>query len=571
MSIQLTDLRLSNEDKAAIEAFLKQQPTDGIKPQEENPPNLSYGMLREGVANEIREACASLATARRIPLIAAALAKESSTESQKFEVGATPKAPESVSVNVLACVAGSIFRNHSIVLADSTCSFPINTPHIQRSTSNAKTSEKENEAPTSARKPQEGLLGSLRIVWRTMHFVPNDGSAKVGAKGSFEIQSIALVDANILQVNCQPLQTPRSSFPPRFFAQHLECYSRYAIHLAFAEAIQRRNADILAELVKQYKRVEYQRWKPKKAVGKKRRREDDAEEEGELSFPPADLLLPSGDVAVLGMGANIMSAYFATVLPPNTTIYTAEIEPAVVAVNIMHNDFPNSEVQCATRAQQRCIVDDVNVVVTQHLTPQSFAFVFLDCFDPLAITMMHAEQLLRNCKRLLNPDFGVLMVNCHKDCNIHANLLPFVNVFPSNNGCTVQSIAVAGYAQSLVVCSVGPKESPVGLRHAGDYRSLCRIANDPNSKLIMNGLALDGWECDEQSACEAEDSRSLKSTERLGQGGRLDATLFCSTQLVRLSSTAAVQQPEIASRVVNENDADELLLARIWKTSDTSP
>jgi len=147
-------------------------------------------------------------------------------------------------------------------------------------------------------------------------------------------------------------------------------------------------------------------------------------------------------VGVLGMGANVITDCVATVCP-DVQIHVVERESAIVTIATEYLKFP-------IRSGIVAHIGDAFEVLNR--LPSNFQLLFLDCFDPIAVTMLCAERLLRACKAQMGRG-AVLVTNAHMELSAVA-LQAFCKVFGSGN---VHATGITGWDQVIVVCFNGPR------------------------------------------------------------------------------------------------------------------
>lgn len=118
-------------------------------------------------------------------------------------------------------------------------------------------------------------------------------------------------------------------------------------------------------------------------------------------------MFPQSPVLILGMGCNVIGRAVDALFSPSTPIHVLEIEPAVV--ELCREQGALSSPNGASRFQ--CHIGDVRSSLSAM--PRDCSLIFLDCYDPLASSMMHAQELIASCRSHLRDDGGVLVVNAH--------------------------------------------------------------------------------------------------------------------------------------------------------------
>ena len=244
-------------------------------------------------------------------------------------------------------------------------------------------------------------------------------------------------------------------------SSHMECYPKHLMALAAAETLYRLRSS--AELPEAKSRVDG----------------------GERTW------LPGGDsdqlpkrVAVLGLGLNVLGRFLSELYDvgdkrgQRCVIDVVELEPAVVAANVVLGTLAPSRAGTEEPVTMRYHTMDVREALRNPtvLSPAEYDLVILDCFDPLAGSMMHATELLFQCRRLLRPPSraaalgcpsmgGVLLVNAHlnahDDKQAAVSLAPFVAAFPEVDD-LISVAAVRCFKQSLVCCFQGRKGAAGG-------------------------------------------------------------------------------------------------------------
>ena len=151
------------------------------------------------------------------------------------------------------------------------------------------------------------------------------------------------------------------------------------------------------------------------------------------------LHFPESPVLILGMGCNVIGRALDVLFGEGAPIHVLEIEPTVVELCREQGALASSR-----PGGFQCHVGDVRTSLGSM--PRNCSLIFLDCYDPLASSMMHAQELIASCRDHLRDDGGVLVVNAHMKAT-EDSLLPFSKAFPHPG-----AVHVVYAEQSFVVC-----------------------------------------------------------------------------------------------------------------------
>lgn len=279
------------------------------------------------------------------------------------------------------------------------------------------------------------------LVFESMHFVKGDSHLpEVGTQGSYELQSIHLPD--------KPLE--------------LQCVAGTMTQLAL----------IMMAL----------HWNVAAPSGERENSGEQAEP-GELDeryFEVSRSAFPDGAIGVLGMGGNVIGNCFVHALPGRRLV-VVDVEPAVCESCIRMNTF------APVADAVEFIGGDVARVLQS--VEERFFLLFLDCFDPLAGTMMHAVELLKKCRATLRVG-GALAINAHISIDDKKALAPFVAVFGSGR---VHAVNIRGCRQAMIVCIHDPVPERDSRTFLVGMHRFCGICDEINlrSPQLLNGLRLD--------------------------------------------------------------------------------
>ena len=162
--------------------------------------------------------------------------------------------------------------------------------------------------------------------------------------------------------------------------------------------------------------------------------------ESELAVPWHHF--PESPVLILGMGCNVIGRALDVLFGEGAPIHVLEIEPTVVELCREQGALASSR-----PGGFQCHVGDVRTSLGSM--PRNCSLIFLDCYDPLASSMMHAQELIASCRDHLRDDGGVLVVNAHVGIEFDS-LLPFSLAFPGPEA--VHVAQMPGIDQVIVAC-----------------------------------------------------------------------------------------------------------------------
>jgi spermidine synthase len=188
------------------------------------------------------------------------------------------------------------------------------------------------------------------------------------------------------------------------------------------------------------------------------------------------------------MGSNVIGRAVDALFGPSTPIHILEIEPTIVELCRDQGALASAN----SLSRFHCHIGDVRSSLGQM--PRGCSLIFLDCYDPLASSMMHAEELIASCRDHLRDDGGVLVINAHVGIDF-VSLAPFLKCFPLSQD-SVHVAKLPGIEQIMVACwhSTVALKNPASIRlmkkvlshlrqHVTDKQSLASTTEElPNVK-----------------------------------------------------------------------------------------
>lgn len=367
--------------------------------------------------------------------------------------------------------------------------------------------------------------GALRVTMISLHFAV-DGP---NGPGPMHTQSCVTTDVSWVPDHVDGAAVPAAlPSPPRgrldaSWHARLDCYARPMTHMGVVQLLLAYNGRAkclaAAEALLRDGLID----RATVTALRRGRRSTTASDEAVVGSE-VGLTFPEGPWAVLGLGGGCISAFLGASLPASVTVTSVELEPSVALVNRMHLGYPH-------RGNMPLIVADAAAVLADatRFPPASQVGVVLDCFDPAAMTMLCAKQLLQACWNVVQPG-GVLMVNSHEAPGAEGAMAPFVEVCGPDVLYHVLSIPQYGQALIVVVKSPVKEDQAVSL---WDYRAAATLFSNRHLPLRMASSG-------EPVNRVAGDVEALVAGDSTFRGGWLDGGCFSTSRESSMGRGAAL-------------------------------